>query len=55
MHEICEYEVVPASSEKDTEQTRVCPEIDGEMHGWRDGEGETILPSFQLHWIAGYD
>ena len=42
---MCKYEMDPMSIVEDTEQTRFCPQT--------DGQGETSKPLFQLCWSGG--
>ena len=45
------YEMDLPTIVEDTEQTRLCPQTDGQMEGRR----ETSIPPFQLRWSVGYN
>ena len=50
LDKMCNYEMDPTSIVEDAERTRFCPQMDRRT----DGQGETSIPPFQLHWSGGY-
>ena len=48
LNKMCKYEMDLASVVEDAERTRFCPQMDGEMDGHTDGQGETSIPAFNF-------
>ena len=45
---MCEYKMDKTSIVEDTERTPFCPQMDRQMDGQTDGQGETIYPPFNI-------
>ena len=56
---MCKYEMDPTNIVEDTEQTRFCPQMDGQTDWRTDGQTnglrEISIPPFQLRLSGGYN